>query len=143
MSSGSFAHGFASSSSTWRRNSSMPISLMRNFTRAFIMFLRRKFGSPPSRSNTLSIASEARMYSPFSTGTKSKIVSAWRGMVERPPPTRISNPRTSRPFSRLTLAMKPRSWKGVPAQSLAQLEKAVFHLRGRRWQMGFRSMFRA
>ena len=40
-------------------------------------------------------------------------------------------------------AMKPRSWKLEPALSAPLLENEVLNLRGRRWQIGLRSMLRA
>ena len=143
MSSGSQPHGWSSSSCTCRLNSSMPTLCRRNFTRALFMFLRRRFEKPPSLSNTLRQASATRMYSPLSASAKSQTTSARRGIVERPPPTTTSKPRTSLPFTFLILAMKPMSWNGVPAQSMGPQEKAVFHLRGRFWQIGLRSMLRA
>ena len=87
------------------------------------------------RSKIRSAASETFRYSPSSASANSVIVSAMRGMIEVPPPTRILKPRTP---SR-TRGRKPRSWMGVIARSASEAVKAVFHLRGISWVVGWRT----
>ena len=73
--------------------------------RALLRFLRSRPGRSPSRSKTRRIASATRMYSPSSTRANSQIVSALRGIVDVPPPTRISKPSSSCPLAPV------RSWR--------------------------------
>ena len=144
MSYGSLAQSFASSSLIFSMKAGAPILCSRNLMRALLRFLRSRPGRSPSRSKMRRIASETRMYSPSSSGANSQTVSARRGMVEVPPPTRSSKPYSFCPLAPVrSRAMKPRSWKLEPALSAPLLENEVLNLRGKRWQIGLRSMLRA
>ena len=112
--------------------------------RALLRFLRSRPGRSPSRSKTRRMASATRMYSPSSSAGEL--------------PDRVGQARHRRgaaadahleavlllPLAPMrSRAMKPRSWKLEPALSAPLLEKEVLNLRGRRWQIGLRSMLRA
>ena len=74
-------------------------------------------------------------YSPSSALTKSISVGAIRGMIEVPPPIRISKPFTP---SR-SRAMKATSWMPVSARSLSEPVNAVLTLRGISCVVGWRT----
>ena len=112
--------------------------------RALFRFLRSRPGRSPSRSKTRRMASATRMYSPLSTRANSQTVSAMRGIVEVPPPTRISKPRTSLPFASLLFGDEAEVVEGASRRSRwRSWRTTVLNLRGRRWQIGLRSMLRA
>ena len=56
-------------------------------------------------------------------------------MIEVPPPTQISKPLTPS----LMRGRKPRSWIRMIARSASEAVKAVFHLRGISWVVGWRT----
>jgi hypothetical protein len=62
-----------------------------------------------------------------------------RGMIEVPPPIRISTPFACLPSTSFTLGMKPTSWIPVIARSSSEALKAVFTLRGISWVVGWRT----
>jgi hypothetical protein len=61
-----------------------------------------------------------------------------RGMIDVPPPIRISKPLTP---SR-SRAMKATSWMPVMARSVSEPVNAVFTLRGISWVVGWRTKYR-
>ena len=87
------------------------------------------------RSKMRKTASAHLRYSPSSAVTKSTSVGAMRGMIDVPPPTRISKPRTP---SR-SRAMKAMSWMPVSARSSAAPVNAVLTLRGISCVVGWRT----
>ena len=62
------------------------------------------------RSKMRSTASETFRYSPSSTDANSQKGAPTRGMIEVPPPVRISKPLTSWPSISRMRGTKPRSW---------------------------------
>ena len=62
-----------------------------------------------------------------------------RGMIDVPPPIRISKPRTCSPSISRTRGMKPPSWMPVIARSSSVALKAVLNLRGISWQTSLRT----
>ena len=126
-----------------RVKASAPILCSRNLMRALLRFLRSRPGRSPSRSKTRRIASATRMYSPSST----------RGEL----PDRVGQARHRRGAAadaHLEAAAPRCRWRpallGDEAEVVevgagavaAQLENEVLNLRGRRWQIGLRSMLR-
>ena len=73
----------------------------------------------------------------MSASTNSFRVGATRGMIEVPPPTRISTPGLLSVAS--FTGMKPTSWMPVIARSSAVAVKAVLTLRGISWVVGWRT----
>ena len=97
---------------------------------------RARFARSQSwRSKTRMTASVTLRYSPSSAVTKSRSVGATRGMIDVPPPTRISKPFTP---SRMR-GMKATSWMPVIARSSSVAVKAVFTLRGMSCVVGWRT----
>ena len=125
----------SSSSSTMRRNSSMPTLSIRNLMRARARLARRNSW----RSKMRSTASEIFRYSPSSTVANSQKGAPTRGMIEVPPPVRISKPLTSWPSISRMRGTKPRSWMLVIARSSSVAVNATLNLRGSSWQTSLRT----
>ena len=110
----------------------MPTLSMSTLMRARARLTRRKSW----RSKIRRHASATLRYSPSSRPTKSYSVGATRGMIDVPPPTRTSTPRTpSRSRARKAMSWMPvseRSASGVPS-------KAVLILRGIICVVGWRT----
>ena len=120
-----------SSSSTIARTSSMPTLSTSTLMRARARLTR----SQSWRSKMRKTASAHLRYSPSSAVTKSTSVGAIRGMIDVPPPTRISKPLTP---SR-SRAMKAMSWMPVSARSVSDPVNAVLTLRGMSCVVGWRT----
>ena len=97
---------------------------------------RDLFARLPVRSNTRTTASSTG--SSRSAGTKLSSGCAFSGDVDKPPPTRISNPRSE---SR-TRASTATSLMAPCAQSSPQPLSAILNLRGSDWQIGLRRKWR-
>ena len=109
---------------------------MPNLSTKTLMRARARFARSHSwRSKTRMTASVTFRYSPSSAETNSRRVGATRGMIEVPPPTRISNPFTP---SRMR-GMNATSWIPVIARSSSVAAKAVLTLRGISCVVGWRT----
>ena len=111
-----------------RRSSSMPRVSTSHFMRARSLLSRL-----PKWSNVRRHAS--RVASSSSRDVNSSSAWAGWGLAPRPPATKTRNPGSTEPSSlgRLT-AMTPTSLNMAWPQSVAQPEKLILNLRGRRWE---------
>ena len=87
------------------------------------------------RSKMRKTASAIFRYSPSSARANAYSVGAIRGMIDVPPPTRTSKPR-SPSRSRARNAM---SWMPVMERSASEPVNAVLTLRGMSWVVGWRT----
>ena len=109
----------------------MPNLSTNTLMRARARFLR----SQSWRSKIRKTASATLRYSPSSAWTNSYSVGAMRGMIDVPPPTRISKPA----LPSLIRGMKAMSWMPVIARSSSVAVNAVLTLRGISCVVGWRT----